>query len=117
MSFQGQCHCGAVRFSVDAPLPTRAISCNCSHCRAKGFLLAFFPADQFTLTQGGDQLQSYRFNTHMIEHQFCTVCGTQAFALGAQPDGTPSRAINLRCVPQADLDALELVHYDGASLR
>jgi hypothetical protein len=53
----------------------------------------------------------------MIEHQFCTVCGTQAFALGAQPDGTPSRAINLRCVPQADLDALELVRYDGASLR
>lgn len=70
---------------------------------------------QCTLTQGEDQLQSYRFNTHQIEHQFCTVCGTQAFALGALPDGSPSRAINLRCIPEADLGALELTHYDGAS--
>ncbi|MGB6006936.1 GFA family protein [Castellaniella sp.] len=117
MSFQGQCHCGAVKFSVDAPLPTQAVSCNCSHCRAKGFLLAFFPAEKFSLTQGQDSLRSYRFNTHQIEHQFCAVCGTQAFALGALPDGTLSRAVNLRCVPQADLDALDLTRYDGANLR
>lgn len=115
MSFEGSCHCGAVRFRVDAPLPTTAISCNCSHCRRKGFLLSFFPAEQFSLTQGEDILQRYTFNTHKIEHRFCTRCGTQAFAYGTDPKGGAVRAVNLRCVPEVDLDALQLQRFDGAS--
>lgn len=115
MSFEGSCHCGAVQFRVEAPLPTAAISCNCSHCRRKGFLLSFFPAEQFSLTQGEDSLRSYAFNTHKIEHRFCTTCGTQAFAYGADPAGAAVRAINLRCVPDVDLEALQLQRFDGAS--
>jgi len=115
MSFEGSCHCGAVRFQVDAQPPQQAISCNCSHCRRKGFLLSFFPAQQFTLLQGEEALLSYQFNTHKIEHRFCRHCGTQAFAEGANPDGTPVRAVNLRCVPSIDLDSLTLQHFDGAS--
>lgn len=114
MSFEGSCHCGAVQFKVDAQLPTQAMSCNCSHCRRKGFLLSFFPAEQFTLIQGQESLRSYTFNTHKIEHRFCEICGTEAFAYGANPDGSAVRAVNLRCVPAIDLDALELQHYDGA---
>ncbi|CAM3948307.1 GFA family protein [Bordetella muralis] len=114
MSFEGSCHCGAVRFEVQAPIPTQAISCNCSHCRRKGFLLSFFPEAQFTLLQGESSLGSYRFNTHKINHRFCQACGTQAFAEGANPDGSAVRAVNLRCVPSIDLDALSLQKYDGA---
>lgn len=114
MSFEGSCHCGAVQFKVDAQLPTQALSCNCSHCRRKGFLLSFFPAEQFTLIQGQESLRSYTFNTHRIEHRFCESCGTEAFAHGTNPDGSAVRAVNLRCVPAIELDALELQHYDGA---
>ncbi len=114
MSLEGSCHCGAVQFKVDAKLPTKAISCNCFLCRRKGLLLAFFPAEQFTLTQGEESLRSYKFNTHKIEHRFCQNCGTEAFSYGANPDGSAVRAVNLRCVLSIDLDALELQRYDGA---
>ena len=114
MPFEGSCHCGAVQFEVDAQLPAKAISCNCSHCRRKGFLLSFFPAEQFTLIQGEESLRSYTFNTHKIEHRFCQKCGTEPFAYGANPDGSLVRAVNLRCVPSIDLNALELQHCDGA---
>lgn len=114
MSFEGSCHCGAVRFKIDAPPPTKAISCNCSHCRRKGFLLSFFPAGQFTLMQGEDSLRSYRFNTHKIDHRFCRKCGTEPFADGTNPDGSAVCAVNLRCVASIDLDSLELQHFDGA---
>ena len=114
MSFEGSCHCGAVQFEVDAPPPTTAISCNCSHCRRRGALLSFFPASQFKVTQGSEALRSYKFNTHKIDHQFCQACGIEAFAHGAKPDGTPVYAVNLRCVPAIDLDVLELQKYDGA---
>lgn len=114
MSFEGSCHCGAVSFKVNAQVPTKAISCNCSHCRRKGFLLSFFPAEQFDLMQGADSLGSYKFNTHKIDHRFCQECGTEPFANGTNPDGSAVFAVNLRCVPSIDLDALELQHFDGA---
>jgi hypothetical protein len=112
MSFSGGCHCGAVTFTVDADLPTKALSCNCSICRQKGLLLSFFPADKFT-TSGA--VTTYLFNTHKVEHQFCSVCGVQPFAYGKNPDGSDSRAINLRAVPAADIEGLEIQRYDGAN--
>jgi len=115
MAYQGGCHCGAVKFNVEGEQPVEAMSCNCSHCRAKGFLLAFVPASQFTLTAGEESLSTYFFNKHVLAHRFCSVCGTQPFAEGKMPDGTPTRAINLRCVPGIELEALRVKLWDGAS--
>lgn len=114
MSFQGSCHCGAVTFTVDAPMPTNAVSCNCSICRRKGLLLSFFPEDSFTLNSGKEQLRGYEFNKHLIQHQFCQNCGVQPFSSGNK-DGVAMRAINLRCVPALDLDALEIQKFNGAA--
>ena len=114
MAYQGSCHCGAVTFTVDADPPTDAMTCNCSHCSRKGFVLTFVPADQFTLASGADSLTDYLFYKHNITHQFCKSCGTQAFALGKSPEGD-MRAINLRCVPSIDLDGLNIQKIDGAS--
>jgi hypothetical protein len=115
MAFEGSCHCGEVVFSVDADPPTSAISCNCSHCLRKGFLLAFFPSTAFTLLRGEDRLTTYRFNTGKIAHRFCSACGVQPFAEGVAPDGTETRAVNLRCVPAIDLGGLAIQSVDGAS--
>jgi hypothetical protein len=116
MAFEGSCHCGKVTFRVDAEAPQEAISCNCSHCRRKGLLLAFFPRASFTLTGGEDATFGYRFNRRRIDHRVCNVCGTQAFAFGSMPDGTAIAAVNLRCVPAMDLDQLTLKSFDGARL-
>lgn len=115
MSFEGSCHCGAVSFSVAAELPTQAMSCNCSHCRRKGFLLAFVPAAGVTITVGEERLVDYNFNRHVITHRFCDTCGCQPLAAGTAPDGSATAAVNLRCVPEADPDTLEIVKVDGAS--
>jgi hypothetical protein len=114
MSYSGSCHCGAVAFTVEGDIPATAIACNCSHCRRKGFLLTFVPATQFTLDSGEDALTTYLFNKNAIRHRFCSTCGAQPFGEG-ENQGTATRAINLRCVPDADLDALEIQQVDGAS--
>ena len=44
----GGCHCGAVRFEVDAVVD-EVISCNCSICQKRGSLLAFAPGDTVLL--------------------------------------------------------------------
>jgi len=113
-TYQGGCHCGAVRYSVTTDL-AQVIECNCSHCAKKGFLLTFVPTDQFELTSGEEQLSEYLFNTGKIRHRFCKVCGVQSFAEGAMPDGQPMRAVNLRCVEGVDPKALEPIPVDGAN--
>lgn len=114
MSYTGSCHCGAVAFTVIGELPTEAISCNCSYCRRKGLLLTFVPADNFTFDRGEDATATYLFNKHIIRHRFCKTCGAQPFAEG-EMDGKAIWAVNLRCVPAANLDALKLNKFDGAS--
>jgi len=115
MPYHGSCHCGAVTFSVDADMPDKAMSCNCSHCRRKGFLLSFVPAADFTVERGADATTEYRFNSRKIAHKFCTACGCQPFAEGIDKEGKQTRMINLRCVPDCDLDALDIQKVDGAS--
>jgi hypothetical protein len=115
MSFQGSCHCGAVRFTVDADLPQEAMSCNCSICRRKGTLMAFYPAAKVKV-DGAAALDAYKFNKHRLSHWFCKTCGIHPFAGGIGSDGKEMRAINLRCVPEADLDALKIGKFDGASV-
>ncbi|QIL01876.1 GFA family protein [Sphingomonas sinipercae] len=113
MSYQASCHCGAVTVDVDGDLPGEAISCNCSHCRRKGMLLTFVARDK-VVVGGEEALGEYRFNKRVIAHRFCRTCGVQPFAEGPGPNG-PGAMINLRCVPNLDLDSLKITPFDGAS--
>ena len=116
MTYEARCHCGAVTVEIDADLPEKAVVCNCSHCSAKGLVLAAVPGDSVKVTGGGDSLKTYQFNKHVIDHRFCAECGTQPFSQGKGRGGSPMAMVNLRCVPAADLEAIEKIVFDGASL-
>jgi len=115
MKYQGSCHCGAVRYEAELDLGKPVISCNCSMCGRSGGLLAFTPATGFTLQSGEDSLQDYLFNKHLIHHVFCKTCGIKPFAHANAPDGTPTVAVNVRCLEGVDADALEVNKVDGRS--
>jgi hypothetical protein len=115
MAYEGSCHCGAVTFTVEGDAPAEAMSCNCSHCRRKGFLLTFVPAAQFTLERGEDQLTTYTFNKHAIRHRFCRTCGVQAFARGKGPDGSDVVAVNVRAHEDIEPWSYETKKVDGRS--
>ena len=113
---KGSCHCGQVRYTVDAGEIPAMMECNCSHCQRKGYLLWFVPRAQFTLTAGEGQTGEYLFNKHKIRHQFCTTCGCQGFAYGTGPDGTEMAAVNVRCCPDINIETIKRVPVDGKSL-
>ena len=116
MPFTGSCHCGAIAYTLEEPAPTGAMACNCSICRRKGYLLHFTAPEKFTLTADPAAITEYKFNQHNIAHRFCNICGCSPHGGGTGPDGKEVIAINLRCANGIDLDALEILHYDGASL-
>jgi hypothetical protein len=112
---KGSCHCGAVRFEVDAPLDG-AVACNCSMCGRAGTLLAMVPAEKFRLLSGAESLTDYLFHSHQIHHTFCKVCGIKPFARGAGPDGKETVAVNVRCVEGIDPKTIPTTWFDGASM-
>jgi hypothetical protein len=109
---RGSCHCGTVAFEVETDLE-QVIECNCSHCVRKGFLLTFVPRGALTITRGDDNLSTYTFNTHTIQHRFCADCGCQPFGEGKQPTGEDTAAINVRCLDGVELAELNIVPFNG----
>jgi hypothetical protein len=115
-TYQGGCHCKKVRYEVELDLGKPVMACNCSMCSKVGSLLSFVPVDRFTLLSGGDALSDYQFGSHNIHHRFCSNCGIRSFGGGTGPDGSEMRAINVRCLDDVDLEALNVTHFDGKSL-
>ncbi len=113
--YSGGCQCGAVRYDVTVDLD-HTITCNCSRCGKLGSVLAFAPAQAFTLASGEDVLTDYQFNKKVIHHLFCSVCGIESFARGKNPkDGTDMVAINARCLDGVDATQLASTAVDGRS--
>ncbi len=108
---RGGCHCGAVRFEVEAPAVIEAYECNCSICTKTAFLHLIVPESRFQLQAGADALTTYTFNTGVAQHLFCRHCGVKAFYRPrSNPDGW---SVNARCLDPATVERLVLKHFDG----
>lgn len=113
-TWQGSCHCGRIAFEVEGVLDG-VVECNCSICRRKAAKMWFVPRAQLRLLTPVEQMGSYSFGKHQIQHRFCPTCGIHVFG-EASKNGVPMAAINARCLEEADLDALPVRHFDGRSL-
>jgi hypothetical protein len=107
----GGCHCGAVRFEAALAEPVEAQTCNCSMCEKVGFVHMIVPESRFRLVKGEAALTSYRFNTGVAEHLFCSVCGVKSFYRPrSNPDGW---SVNARCLDDADGLDIRIEAFDG----
>jgi hypothetical protein len=112
VKYEGGCHCGAVRFSVIVE-EHKAIDCNCSICRKKGFIHLIVPEEKFTLIKGAENLVTYTFNTQVAKHTFCRVCGIHSFY---RPRSHPEAIdVNVRCLDGDVLGKFELESFDGVN--
>jgi hypothetical protein len=107
---RGGCHCGRVRFEVDAPAAIAALDCNCSICRMSGFLHLIVPAVRFRLLAGADALSEYTFNTGTAKHRFCRHCGIKSFYVPrSNPDGFD---VNVHCLEPATIERVDVTPFD-----
>lgn len=109
----GSCHCGKIAYSFESGPITEGLECNCSMCARKGVIMHFISASAFILTTPQENVATYRFNKHVINHHFCPTCGTAPFSDGTDPKGNKMVAINLRCVEGVDPRALKLNFHNG----
>lgn len=110
MLYPGSCHCGAVKFEVEAPEDVEIEDCNCSICTKSGYLHLIVPSSKFRLLAGEEQLQTYTFNSGVAKHRFCRVCGIKPFYIPrSNPDGVD---VNVHCLDTPPV-SMTIVKFDG----
>jgi len=121
---RGSCHCGAVRFEVDADID-HVRSCDCSVCRRRGGLMFRVPRDALRLLTPIEAMFVYRWGSGTGADYVCRTCGVLPFRRPSQPTSEEMAvgvepfdgwAINVRCLDDIDLDALPVVRINGGSL-
>lgn len=116
-TYQGGCHCGAVRFECDLEPDAETSRCDCSICTKGRFWKTIARKEAFRLLQGADMLTEYQFGNGIIRHCFCRKCGIKPFGRGTlEALGGVFYGVNVACLdgdaPQ-EFAAREIVFQDG----
>jgi hypothetical protein len=113
-TYQGNCHCGAVRFEVTTDFP-ELITCDCSICRRKNALMVKVHESDFRLVAGQESLSMYQFHTRTAKHYFCRVCGIYPFhRKRVAPD---HYAVNVFCLENFDPSGIPVRATVGAGMK
>lgn len=115
-TYQGSCHCGAVRFETDLYLSQPSFRCNCSVCRRTRFWPAIAKPEGWRLLAGEGELTEYLFNTKKNQHFFCRHCGVRTFGVGNDTPIGKMIGVNIGCldeVTEEELSKIPIVYVDG----
>jgi hypothetical protein len=113
-TYEGGCHCGAVRFRATLDLSAGIGKCNCSICTKQNFLGAKVKPEDFTLLAGESALTDYQFNTKVVHHLFCKHCGVRPYGHANIPQaGGEFYSVNVHCLEAANLDRVPVRYSDG----
>jgi hypothetical protein len=109
----GSCHCGAVRFRVDAVI-AEVTTCDCSLCAQRNALMAKVPEAALSVEQGENRLTLYQWNTRRAMHYFCDRCGIYVFhRKRAAPDHF---GVNVLCLHGFDPQSVPLRATEGIGM-
>jgi hypothetical protein len=112
-TYSGSCHCGAVRFRVEADID-ELTTCDCSLCTRKNAVMAKVHERALTITAGEEILSQYEWNTKRAKHYFCSRCGVYTFhRKRAAPDHF---GINVFCLAEFDPASFAVRATAGVSM-
>lgn len=120
-TYQGSCHCGAVRFEADLDLSLGTVKCNCSICAKQRMWCAKAAPDEVRIVEGPGALQVYAFGGHVAHHYFCRTCGVHPFAYVDMPsDGRRYWNVQICCLEEVDANEVAsapVTYEDGRADR
>ena len=117
-TYQGSCHCGAVRFTARVDVSAGTAKCNCTICRKMRLWSVDADETTFALVAGAGAMSDYMGRNDVAHHFFCKTCGIHAFDRVDVPNMTGHVYYNVAvaCLDGLDLDELmaaPVTYYDG----
>ena len=123
-TYAGSCHCGRVRFEVDADIDHVRV-CDCSICRRRGALIhRVNESDLRILTSLGD-LTLYEWGSRTAKDYFCPTCGILPFRRPSYPTAKERSegvepflgwAVNTRCLDEFDFSEVPQTAIYGSQI-
>jgi hypothetical protein len=110
-TYQGQCHCGAIRVRLELTRPAGEIdvrACQCSFCTRHGAMTVSDADGRAVFEIDRDRLASYQFATRGGTVLLCRVCGVYA-GMALEVDGNTWSIANVR--------GLAIPEFKGAKPR
>jgi hypothetical protein len=113
MSLEGSCHCGAIRFRVNAVI-SELTTCDCSLCAKRNAVMAKIAEHALIMVTGEELLTLYQWNTRKAKHYFCRQCGIYVFhRKRAAPDHF---GVNAFCLHDFDVKSMPVRPTQGANM-
>ena len=113
-TLRGSCHCGAVKFEVQADPAQGASRCNCSVCTKLGALGSIVKPDAFKLLTSEAELGVYEWGAKISKRYFCKACGTHCFGRGHLAEvGGDYVSFSYNAIDDFEISQLPVVHWDG----
>ena len=111
VTHEGGCHCGKVKWQIQAPAHLQTHTCNCSICDINNYQHLIVPKQRFQLLTNTDSLSEYRFGSGQAKHYFCKTCGVKSFYIPrSNPDGV---SVHARCLNLATVLSITDTPFDG----
>jgi len=111
--YTGVCHCGAVRFRIDAPI-VELTTCDCSLCVMRNAVMAKVPEEALAVLDGEAMLTLYQWNTRRAKHYFCRRCGIYVFH--RKRAALDHFGVNVFCLENFDAASLPVRATAGANM-
>lgn len=124
-TYRGSCHCGKVRFEIDAAIDHVRV-CDCSICRRRGALNHRVPKESLRLLTPWKELVLYQWGSRTARDYFCPVCGILPFRRPSDPTAQELRegvapfdgwAVNVRCLEDVDLESIPIKRIYGSRIQ
>ena len=109
---KGGCHCGRIRFEVEAPADLSLSECNCSICNMVGYQHLIVPRSHFESFARRRptyhlRIQYWRSTSLLLQSH----CGVKSFYVPrSHPDGI---SVNGRCLDPETISSVTLEPFDG----
>ena len=111
VTHKGGCHCKEIEFEVTGEKDIKVLNCNCSICSMTQYKHYIISKNNFKLLKGSKFITTYKFNTNIAEHIFCSKCGIKSFYI---PRSHPNKiSVNANCIYSNTIKSIETIEFDG----
>jgi hypothetical protein len=110
---EGSCHCGAVRFQVDEA-PETVLDCNCSICRRRGALWAYYAQRDVIFATHPDTL-TYVWGDRALAAHHCQTCLCLTHMTVIGTDDAGRIGVNARLIHDLDPAKVRVIQKNNGN--